>query len=66
MLACCRFGGHRDEVFKPLDFDFSRKRNDRIYWPYQIVCSRSTDFVQVGLEPEQVPTGPKTAFFLSF
>ena len=34
--------------------------------PYRSVRSRSTDFGQVGFEPEQVPTALKPAFFLAF
>ena len=34
--------------------------------PYQSVRSRSTDFGQVGFEPEQVPTARKPAFYLGF
>jgi len=33
---------------------------------YQSVRSRSTDFGQVGFEPEQVPTTRKSAFYLGF
>ncbi len=34
--------------------------------PYQIVRSRSTDFGQVGFEPERVTTALEPAFYLGF
>jgi len=35
-------------------------------WEYQSVRSRSTDFGQVGFEPQQVTTALKLAFYLGF
>ena len=55
---CSRMGARQ-----PLHFNGVRSRPTG---PYQSVRFRSTDFGQVGFEPERVPTALKPAFYLGF
>jgi len=50
-------------AFRP---EATRPEEAPLVQPYQSVRSRSTDFGQVGFEPEQVPTARKLAFYQGF
>ena len=52
--------------FKRVDEGIFPEEDGLAPWAYQVVRSRSTDFGQVGFEPQQGPTSLKPAFYLGF